>query len=321
MPATVAIRRHQAYQPTAVAGPSHRHPGPAVLRRPGAGYPGAPGGPPPAVPGGPGDKRAWPTWWIAPYAGGALVVLAVFAVLQLTVLRHPAGHPAAAGSSPAAAAPSGPMPAQMFPDALFKRLTKDIQGNNEKDFLSLVAPSAKPAVQTWWDNMQAIGYTTGLIMPTDKTDQVDLNAKGDGSTMVLAGTHNALDPVHNGKPDVPLERYQIGLHFSSAKAIGQITAWKPLGDDPWDQGGKLYVRKAANVVVAGPAADSAMVDETLPIAADGGRVRHRPDQPRALHRPAPVGLRGVRVRRRRHAQPAGSAPRSSRRAGRPPPSA
>ena len=74
---------------------------------------------------GPGGraKPAWPTWWIAPFFGGALAVLAVFAVLQLTVLRHPAGHASAAASSPAATAPRGPMPAQMFPDALFKQLT------------------------------------------------------------------------------------------------------------------------------------------------------------------------------------------------------
>jgi hypothetical protein len=158
------------------------------------------------------------------------------------------------------------MPAQVFPDALLKQLTKDIQDNDEQGFLGLVAPGARPAVQTWWDNMQAIGFSTGLIMPTSKTDQVSLNSDGNGTATVLAGTHNALDPVHQGKPDIPLESYQIGLHFSSAKAIGQITAWKPLGDDPWDQGGKLYVRKGTNVEVAGPAADSAAVDETLPIA-------------------------------------------------------
>jgi hypothetical protein len=265
----------QAFQANGLASQSDGPPG-----YPGgpAGYPGAPGGQPPG-PGGPA-KRPLPTWWIVPYAGGALVVLAVFAVLQLTVLRHPAGHASAVASSPAATAPGGPMPAQMFPDALFTRLTKDIQGNNEKDFLSLVAPGAKPAVQTWWDNMQAIGFTTGLIMPTDKTDQVNLNTKGDGSTVVLAGTHNSLDPMeHNKNPDVPLERYQIGLHFSSAKAIGQITAWKPLGNDPWDQNGKLYVRKADNVVVAGPMADSGVVDETLPIAQaaaayDYGLINH-----------------------------------------------
>ena len=216
----------------------------------------------------PGGKRGWPTWWIAPYLGGALVVLAVFAVLQLTVLRHQAGHtPAAASSSPAAAAPSGSMPAQIFPDALFKRLTKDIQGNNEKDFLELVAPGARPAVQTWWANMQAIGFTTGLIMPTSKTDQVNIDAKGDGTAVVLAGTHNELDSSNDkGQAKVPLERYQLGLHFSSATAIGQITAWKPLGDDPWDDSGKLYVQKGQNVVVAGPAADSQVVDETETIA-------------------------------------------------------
>ncbi|HEY7276531.1 MAG TPA: hypothetical protein VH594_11245 [Trebonia sp.] len=237
--------------------------------------PPGPGGPP-SGPGGPG-KKAWPTWWIVPYLGGAAAVLVVFAIVQLTVLRHPAGH-AAAASSTAAAAPQGPMPAQMFPDALFKQLTKDVQGNNEKDFLSLVAPAARPAVQTWWDNMQALGFTTGLVMPANKTDEVDLNSSGNGTATILAGTHNALDPVHNGHPDVPLERYQIGLHFSSAKAIGQITSWKPLGDDPWDQG-KLYVRKADNVIVAGPTADSSVVDETLPIAQaaaayDVGLINH-----------------------------------------------
>jgi len=242
-------------------------------------HPGGQGGPPPVPggqpqppgpgsqppgPGGPG-KRAWPTWWIVPYLGGAVIVLAVFALVQLTVLRHPAGH-AAAASSTAAAAPQGPMPAQMFPDALFKRLTKDVQGNNEKDFISLVAPAARPAVQTWWDNMQALGFTTGLIMPTNKTDQVNLDTKGDGTTVVLAGTHNSLDPQDNKQHyDVPLEHYQISLHFSSPTAIGQITAWKPLGNAPWDQG-KLYVRKDDNVVVAGPASESGVVDETLPMA-------------------------------------------------------
>jgi hypothetical protein len=204
----------------------------------------------------------WPrsTWWIVPYFGGAVVVLAVFAILQLTVLGHSSKHNSASSASTVL------MPAQMFPDALFKQLTKDIQNKDEKGFLSLVAPSARPAVQGWWDNMEALGFSTGLIMPTNKTDQVNLDSKGDGSTVALAGTHNALDALDNTKhASVPLERYQLSLHFSGPKAIGQITAWKPLGNAPWDQG-KLYVRQGDNVVVAGPAADSATVDETLPIA-------------------------------------------------------
>ena len=206
-----------------------------------------------------------PTWWIVPYVGGAVAVLAVFAILQLTVLHHSSKHNSAAPASTVL------MPAQMFPDALFKQLTKDIQNQDEKGFLSLVAPSARPAVQTWWDNMQAMGFSTGLIMPTNKTNQVNLNPKGDGTAVVLAGTHNALDPLHTNPQnhaqqyDVPLERYQIGLHFSSPTAIGQVTAWKPLGNAPWDQG-KLYVAKGENVEVAGPASEKALVDETLPIA-------------------------------------------------------
>ena len=263
-----------AYQPTAgLVRPSARPATPASpAQRPGV--PGAPGGQPP----GPGrrPKRPVPTWWIAPLRGRRAGRPAGLRRLAADRAAPPGRAPPAAASSPAASAPSGPIPAQMFPDALFKRLTTDIQGNNEKDFLSLVAPGAKPAVQTWWGNMRAIGFTTGLIMPTDKTDQVDLNAKGDGSTVVLAGTHNALDPVHNGKDDVPLERYQVGLHFSSAKAIGQVTAWKPLGDDPLDQGGKLYVRTGTNVVVAA-----------------GGRQR------RGRRDPAHRAGRG-RLRRRRH---------------------
>jgi len=201
-----------------------------------------------------------PTWWIVPYFGGAVVVLAIFAILQLTVLHHSSKNNSAAPASTVL------MPAQVFPDALFKQLTKDIQDNNEKAFLSLVAPSARPAVQTWWDNMQALGFTTGLIMPSNKTDQVNLDPKGDGTTVALAGTHNSLDAQDNRQHfDVPLERYQLSLHFSSPTAIGQITAWKPLGNAPWDQG-KLYVRKGDNVVVAGPAAESGVVDETLPMA-------------------------------------------------------
>ena len=219
-------------------------------------------------------------WWIAPFLGGAFAVLVVTAIVQLVVLRHPAGGTPSAGSSSAGRASSGPVPAQMFPDALFTRLTQDVQDGNEAGFLSLVAPSAQPAVRTWWENVHDIGLTTGVIMPTASDDRVTVNGQGDGTATVLAGAHNALDPIGgNGKPDVPCERYQIGLHFASPTAIGQITSWKPLGDDPWDQGVKLYVRKGENVVVAGPPADSGIVDETLPIAQaaasyDIGLVNH-----------------------------------------------
>ena len=207
-------------QPSYPGGPASYPGGPASHPGSPASHPGGPGGQPP----GPGRraKPAWSTWWIAPFLGGALAVLVVFAILQLTVLRHPAGPGSPAASSPAAAAPKG-MPAQVFPDALFKQLTKDLQANNEQGFLSLVAPSARPAVQTWWDNLQAIGFSTGLIMPTSKTDQVSVNSSGNGTATVLAGTHSTLDPVNNGKPDIPLESYQLGLIEPGEPAGGEPT--------------------------------------------------------------------------------------------------
>jgi hypothetical protein len=198
------------------------------------------------------------TWWILPYCTGALVV---FLVSGLVI-----GLRSTPGAAPAATSAADQMPAQMFPDTLFGQLTSDIQAGNETAFLRLASASAQPALTTWWQNLRAIGFTTGAVIPTVSLDTVDINSHGDGTTVVLAGTHNSLDPSDlNGKPMIPMALYRVGLHFTGPGALGQITSWQPLDDAPWDQG-KLYVRKAAHVVVAGPAADSALVNQTLPVA-------------------------------------------------------
>jgi hypothetical protein len=218
------------------------------------------------------------TWWIVPYFSGMLAVFAVAGLLSLTVLHHsPAKHPeAAATTTPKVQLP---LPAQMVTDALFQRLTKDIQTHDETALLTLVAPATRPAVQTWWQNLQAIGYTTGLIIPAGSNSVVDLDHQGDGTITVLAGTHSTFDPSSSQGPDVPCERYQLGLHFASATAIGQITSWKPLGDAPWDEGAKLYVRTAKHVVVAGLPSERAQVNKILPLAEtaanfDGALLSH-----------------------------------------------
>jgi hypothetical protein len=198
------------------------------------------------------------TWWVLPYCAGAL---AVFVVAGLIIgLRHTSG-PAQAPSQAA------PMPAEMFPDALFGQLTADIQAGNETAFLGLASASARPALTTWWENLRAIGFTTGAVIPTASIDAVRIDSHGDGTTVVLAGAHNPLDPTDlNGKPQIPMTHYRIGLHFASPTAIGQITSWQPLDDAPWDQSGRLYVRKAAHVVVVGLPSDRALVDQALPAA-------------------------------------------------------
>jgi hypothetical protein len=214
------------------------------------------------------------TWWVLPYCAGAL---AVFVVAGTIIgLRY---SPGAAAEPASAFSTAEVMPAEMFPDALLGQLTADIQAGNETAFLGMASAAARPALRTWWQNLREIGFTTGAVIPTVSNDAVHIDSHGDGSTVVLAGVHSPLDAVDlNGKPQIPMAQYRIGLHFTGPGSIGQITSWQPLDDDPWDQG-PLYIRKAADLVVAGPSADSALVDQTLPAAEtaaayDIGLMRH-----------------------------------------------
>lgn len=226
--------------------------------------------PPPraAAPAGsdPPARSADRTWWIIPYFGSALAVIAV-AALVIGLQHVFVGTPQASASATApASAPTGPMPAEMFPNALFSDLTQDINSRNETAFLRMASPHARSAMKIWWDNLSAIGFTVGAVIPAAANDTVRINSDGNGSTIVLAGTHSPLDPSYQGKPGVPLDRYRIGLHFSSATATGQITSWQPLDSDPWDNKAGLYVDKGINVVVAGLPSDSGVVQETLALA-------------------------------------------------------
>ena len=163
-------------------------------------------------------------WWVVPYCAGAL---AVFVVAGAIIgLRHTPGPTRLARAT-------APMPAEMFPDALFGELTGDLQAGNESAFLGLASAAARPAITAWWDNLRAIGFTTGAVVPTASLDAVQIDSHGDGSTVVLAGAHSPLDPSDdNGEPDIPMARYRIGLHFAGPGSTGQITSWQPLDDAP-----------------------------------------------------------------------------------------
>lgn len=231
--------------------------------------PGAPGefpqGPPPGPPGGPWGApppRKRPRWVIG--CGGFLAL----AIVALVIIAAIGAHESAEDSAPPPSTqPVEQLPQTMIPETLLSQLTKDIQAKNETGFLSLVAANAKGPVRSWWANQEALGFTTGAIVPAAGEDDVTLDGSGDGTLTVLAGTHSALDPIgSDGLPDVPCEQYRLGLHFSSSHATGEITSWQPLDNAPWDQGTQLYVRRAAHVVVAGDPADRALVDQTVPMA-------------------------------------------------------
>jgi hypothetical protein len=224
----------------------------------------SPSAPVPAPSGAGGPARPGRgTWWLLPFCGGALAV--ILAGATVIALKHSVFAPAHQPST-AATTPAQPMPAEMFPGALFSALTQDINTQNETAFLRLASAHARPAMKAWWDNLNAIGFNAGAVIPTAADDTVRIDRHGDGSTIVLAGAHSPLDPNYQGKPGVPLERYRIGLHFTSPTATGQITSWLPLDSAPWDGTGGLYVRSTTNVVVAGLPGDSGAVDETVPLA-------------------------------------------------------
>jgi hypothetical protein len=219
------------------------------------------------------------TWWVLPYFGGVLAVIVAAAAVTAILHTPRMGHGAAASVTASPAQAATPVPAQMFPDALFGKLTGYLQAGDRAGFLGLASAAARPAMQTWWDNLKAIGFTTGAVIPTAAHDVVRVDRHGNGTAVVLAGAHSPLDPADNkGKPDVPLTRYRLGLHFARPGATGQITSWQSLDHAPWDQG-TLYVRKDTHVVVAGPAAESGVVDQTVPVAEaaadyDIGLVNH-----------------------------------------------
>jgi len=128
-------------------------------------------------------------WWVLPYCAGALAVFVVAGVI--IGLRYNSGT-----AQPAALPTAEPMPAEMFPDTLFGELTADLHAGNETAFLHLASASAQPAIRTWWDNLRAIGFTTGAVIPTASLDAVHIDSHGDGTTVVLAGAHSPLDPAN-----------------------------------------------------------------------------------------------------------------------------
>src|SRR5579863_7198854 len=83
-------------------------------------------------------RRPGRFWWVLPYSAGALAVFLVAGLVIGLSYNSTPGKPAAN------AAAAAPMPAEMFPDALFRQLTADIQAKNKAAFLGLASAAAQP---------------------------------------------------------------------------------------------------------------------------------------------------------------------------------
>ncbi|MDQ6874017.1 MAG: hypothetical protein M3042_03000 [Actinomycetota bacterium] len=153
-------------------------------------------------------------------------------------------------SSTKPAAPCRPQPSFDIGNDLSQRVTTVIQAHDRAGFLALAAaPAAKTAMALWWDNVSALGFTTGGLEP-------ELGPTSAGTLRVKIGLHADVDPIDDAaKPPTPMAPSTEYLLHVAGVGPGckrtVITDWKALSNAPWDGDQKLYVVKTAHVVTAG----------------------------------------------------------------------
>jgi hypothetical protein len=162
--------------------------------------------------------------------------------------------------------------ADLAPDAtatvgsMFTDLSADMVHQNEAGFLSWVAPSLRPRVALWWRNLHDVGFTGGAIgFNVTPPDDLALNSHGNTAPMqVDTGAYNARDPTSaSGHVYLTMTgRYQVTIHqVSGGRPL--IASWRPLDNAPWDAPVRLYVRRAAHVVVASYPDERAAADQAF----------------------------------------------------------
>lgn len=156
------------------------------------------------------------------------------------------------------AKPCQPQLSSYFENDLSQRVTTAIQKHDRGGFLALAAaPAARAAMGLWWDNVSAIGFTTGGLAP-------ELFSTPAGTLRVKIGLHADVDPIDDSAkpptPTAPSTEYLLhvaGVGPGCKRTV--ITGWKALSNAPWDGDQKLYVVKTAHVVTAGEPAMRAEV--------------------------------------------------------------
>lgn len=148
-------------------------------------------------------------------------------------------------------------------NTLLQSLTTAIQGHDRAAFLKLAgAPAAERSMRMWWRNVSALGFTTGAVSPIDEA-----STNGRDALLLAIGVHNRLDPVDDGKAQVPATRYRVTtMHGGRGCKQVLISDWKPLSNAPWDSPKPLTVVKTAHTVVAGDATVAGQVRRVAHVA-------------------------------------------------------
>lgn len=162
-------------------------------------------------------------------------------------------------------------------DHLITRLNEALAARDRDTFFSYVDGAAVEPLELWWDNMDALGWTTGglsLQAPQSShyaedtiTQQVLLGAVTAGSPQI---------PADSAHPDAglsyaPANAYRVTLHVTDDGASGVITGWEPQHyAAPWDLE-PLYAVIDDHSVVAGYADERDLVDRTAAAAEEAAQ--------------------------------------------------
>ena len=153
-------------------------------------------------------------------------------------------------------------------DLLLNEITTALQKHDQNALVGLAGSAdAKAAMESWWDNLNSIGFTTGgaaLVLGSSADEPTELTAR--------IGVHNKLDPTSTANKggektdNVIATDYVLTVRPGADACHLQVTRWVSATHAPWDSGKPLYVVHTAHTVVAGDAAMKAQVDRIAPEA-------------------------------------------------------
>jgi hypothetical protein len=154
-------------------------------------------------------------------------------------------------------------------DALALRMTSALQRHSKTTLLGLFSgASAKAAASIWYDNVNAIGFTTAAVGRIDAGGSpLERTTPRTQLVTVAIGLHNKFDESLNGEgPDTPATRYDLNtdvVHDKGDACHLTIASWKSENNAPWDSGKRLTVVHTAHTVVAG---DSTVASDVNKVA-------------------------------------------------------
>jgi hypothetical protein len=142
-----------------------------------------------------------------------------------------------------------------------------LKEQNEDGFLGFVAPTLRPRLRLWWENLHRLGLAVNAVYDESAIyippqNPVLVNSHGDAvQTITFVGKTKTF-AVSTGST-VLLGSYRVVVHQLARDRLGQISSWRPLDSAPWDAPVKLYVRRARNAVVVAYPDEHTAVDQEL----------------------------------------------------------